>query len=77
MIPDFSKDGLWVARNIKLAAGDIKFRMNNDWSVNYGDDGGDKILDLNGANITVTAGTYDVELNLSDPAKLTYSITKK
>jgi hypothetical protein len=77
MIPDFSKDGLWVARNIKLAAGDIKFRMNNDWSVNYGDDGGDKILDLNGANITVTAGTYDIELHLGDPAKLTYSITKK
>ncbi len=77
MTPDFSKDGLWVAKNVKLIAGDIKFRMNNDWSVNYGDTGGDKILELNGANIPVTAGTYDIELNLGDPAKLVYSITKK
>ena len=77
MVPDFSKDGLWVAKNVKLTAGDIKFRMNNDWSVNYGDTGADKILELNGANIVVAAGTYDIELNLGDPAKLTYTITKK
>ena len=77
MIPDFSKDGLWVAKNIKLVAGEIKFRMNNDWSVNYGDTGNDKILELNGANIVVAAGTYDIELNLGEPAKLIYSITKK
>lgn len=77
MTPDFSKDGLWVAKNVKLIAGDIKFRMNNDWGVNYGDTGGDKILELNGANIPVAAGTYDFELNMGDPAKITYSITKK
>jgi starch-binding outer membrane protein SusE/F len=78
MKPDFFKDAVWVAKGVKLAAGEMKFRMNNDWGVNYGDDGLNGTLELNGANIPVTsAGTYDIELNLFDPAKPTYTIKKK
>ncbi len=73
---DFERDGVWVANNVKLAAGEIKFRMNNDWAVNYGDNGADGIMEKDGANIAVAAGTYNIELDLSDPAKITYKIKK-
>ncbi|SOE20226.1 SusE outer membrane protein [Spirosomataceae bacterium TFI 002] len=73
---DFSKDGFWYANGVKLAAGEIKFRMNNDWALNYGDDGADGKLEVGGANIVVKAGTYNVELDLSD-AGPTYKLTAK
>lgn len=78
-IPNFFKDtGVWVANDVKLKAGDMKFRMNNDWSINYGDDGNDLSLEINGANIPITvAGTYDIELNLINTPKPTYTIKKK
>ncbi len=54
---------------VTLAAGDIKLRTNNDWAVNLGGTNG--VLSLNGANITVTAGTYKITFN---PVALTYKI---
>jgi hypothetical protein len=77
LIPDFSRDGFWVAYNVALADGEIKFRMNNDWGVNFGDDGADGTLERDAANIAVSAGNYDVELDLSDPASPKYKLTKK
>lgn len=56
---------------ITLPAGDMKFRLNNDWGVNYGDDGGDGILEINGTNFTMEAGHYIFTVNLND---LSYSI---
>lgn len=59
-----------------LVAGDIKFRANHDWGVNFGDDGADKILDYGGANIAVAqAGNYTIKLLLNVP-NYTYTITK-
>ncbi|MFD1017364.1 RagB/SusD family nutrient uptake outer membrane protein [Winogradskyella rapida] len=55
---------------ITLADGQLKFRFNEDWGNNYGDNGADGTLEAGGENITVTAGTYLVTLNL---ATLTYS----
>lgn len=75
--PDFSRDGLWVAYGVTLTTGEIKFRMNNDWGINFGDDGADGSLERDAANIAITAGTYDVELDLSDPSSPTYKITSK
>ncbi|MCQ0111748.1 SusE domain-containing protein [Zhouia amylolytica] len=63
-------DGVLVAY-VALIDGEIKFRENNDWTLNYGDDGADGTLDEGGTNIAVNAGTYKIELNLND---LTYSI---
>lgn len=74
LMPDFSREGVWVAYNVVLSSGEIKFRMNNDWGVNYGDDGADGTLERDAANIAVAEGTYDVEVNLTD---LTYTLTKK
>jgi hypothetical protein len=56
---------------------ELKFRFNSSWDVNLGDDGGDGLLEFNGANLAMKAGTYDVVLNLSNGGYYTYSFTKK
>lgn len=56
---------------VTLIDGEMKFRMNNDWGTNWGDDGVDGTLDLNGANIVVTAGTYFATVDMND---LTYEL---
>ncbi len=60
----------WKAA-VTLNAGEIKFRLNNDWAINYGDTGADGTLELGGDNIVVNAGHYIVTFN---PKKMTYSI---
>jgi hypothetical protein len=74
---DYSKDDVWIINNITLTNGDIKFRTNDAWDVNYGDDGADGTLEAGGANITVTAGTYDIKLDFSDTNAPTYTLTQK
>ena len=57
----------------ELTAGEFKFRYNENWGQNYGDDGADGTLDAGGANIQVPAdGTYFITMNLND---LTYTMT--
>jgi len=61
---------------LDLVAGEIKFRANDDWALNYGDDGPDLKLDAGGANIVVgDAGNYTITLDLSD-AIYRYSVVK-
>lgn len=74
---DTNKEGLWVLNNIKLNTGELKFRFNNDWNINYGDNGNDKILDMYGENIKIEAGTYNIILDFSDEMKPKYNISKK
>jgi len=51
---------------LNLTASEMKFRADNAWTLNYGDDGADRKLEVNGANIAVpTAGNYTVTLDLS------------
>ncbi len=65
-----STDGVLVAY-VTLTDGQIKFRKDNDWTLNYGDDGADGTLDEGGSNIDVSAGTYKIVMNLNN---LTYTI---
>ncbi|MCF8243948.1 MAG: RagB/SusD family nutrient uptake outer membrane protein [Saprospiraceae bacterium] len=59
-----------------LVAGEIKFRANDDWPINYGDDGANAILEAGGANIAIPAnGTYLIKLYLDSPDH-TYYIEK-
>jgi hypothetical protein len=60
---------------IALKDGNIKFRQNESWDVNYGDDGNDGILEAGGADIPVSAGTYDIVLDLNDPNAPTLTLT--
>ena len=60
---------LWQGR-VTLKDGAIKFRSRNSWTYNWGataikDAAAGKLL-YYGADIAVTAGTYDVEVNLSE-----------
>ncbi|CAL2064179.1 SusE domain-containing protein [Tenacibaculum sp. 190524A05c] len=66
-------DDIWILRDVTLIDGEYKFRSNNDWAVNYGDDGGDGVLEQGGANLSTTAGTFTFVLDFSDPANPTYT----
>ncbi len=75
--PDYSMEGIYHAKNVPLLDGEIKFRINNDWGVNYGDTGLDGTLDQDGDNIPSVAGNYDIELDFTNPDTPTYTITAK
>ena len=65
-MPDFGiNEGYYYISGAVLTDGEIKIRQNDAWGVNYGDDGNDGTLELNGANIPVSAGTYNITLNLA------------
>lgn len=67
--PDFSftplSNDIWVAEIVPLVDGEIKFRVNEDWGVNFGDSGADGTLDAGGDNIAVSAGNYRIVMNLA------------
>jgi hypothetical protein len=67
-------DDIWILNNVSLLDGEYKFRSNEAWALNYGDDGADGTLDDGGANIIATAGTYSFVLDFSDPTNPTYTI---
>lgn len=53
---------------VDLVPGDIKFRANDGWDLNYGDTGKDGLLERNGDNIPIaSAGKYKVTLFLDKP----------
>jgi starch-binding outer membrane protein, SusD/RagB family len=58
---------------VELIAGEIKFRFNEDWGQNFGDDNADGTLDPGGANIAINEdGTYFITMDLDN---LTYTIS--
>ena len=56
----------------ELDSGELKFRFNEDWGNNFGDNGNDGTLESGGANIPISAGTYFIVMDLSSG---TYSIS--
>lgn len=64
----------WQA-DITLTDGDIKFRANDAWTINLGDNGANGSLEYDGSNIAVTAGTYHVTLTLNSVTGYTYTLT--
>ena len=77
--PDYCNEGIYYAYDVPLIDGEIKIRLNNDWTVNYGDkDPVDGILDTeDDNNIKVIAGTYDIVLDFTNPSVPTYTLTEK
>lgn len=62
---------------LNLVKGELKFRANGAWDINYGDEKADGLPELNGANIVIPAdGKYTVTLNLSTAGNYTYSVAK-
>jgi len=72
----YSMDTKTWSVTLDLVAGDIKFRANDGWDLNYGDDNFDGSLEEGGANIPIAeAGNYTVTLNL-EVAGYEYSVVK-
>ena len=68
-------EGAWTL-TVDLLAGEIKFRANDDWALNYGDTGADAILEEGGDNIAIPAdGSYTIKLFLDQPDH-TYAIER-
>jgi hypothetical protein len=62
---------------IDLILGDVKFRANDDWAINYGSDNADGFLEQDGADISVPeAGNYTITMDLSKAPMYAYSLVK-
>ena len=75
LVEDPCNEGVYIASNVVLNTGVMKFRQNDDWTVNMGlGEGGEGTLMIGGFenDIPVTAGTYDVTL---DTNNMTYTLT--
>jgi|GEM_PF-2861807 len=64
----------WQINNVSLQDGVFKFLANNSWAINLGDNGLNSSLELYGDLIPVTAGIYNIKLNL-EPGNWTYVIS--
>ncbi len=73
---DKNKKGIWVLKNVPLTDGEIKFRFNNDWSFNLGNNEKGKFVN-GGDNIKVKAGLYDFTLDLRDDSTPKYMIYRR
>lgn len=62
---------------VVMTAAAFKFRANNAWDINIGmDNNDDGFIDYNGPDFMLaTAGTYKVELDLSNPREYNYTLT--
>jgi len=68
--------GLWTAVIDLTGGAEMKFRANDDWTLNYGDNGPDGILNLDGSNIAIAnSGSYVVTMKLGVP-DYTYTIVR-
>lgn len=70
-----TETGFWTAV-LDLSAGEMKFRANDDWAINLGDNDGEGILVYDGSNILIdVAGTYTITLKLGAP-DYTYTLVR-
>lgn len=60
--------------DVKLADGEIKFRADHDWPLNWGLNDEGLFTQGGGKNITVKAGTYRIYLNLNNLINPTYEL---
>lgn len=69
-------DHTWVINDVTLKAGELKFRANDAWDINWG--GTEDNLTQGGANIKIADdGTYDIVLHALADGQATCTITKK
>jgi starch-binding outer membrane protein SusE/F len=68
--------GVWsITRD--MPTGEFKFRANNDWGINFGDNNGDFKPEYDGSNLNITAaGNYTISLDLSSGGNYAYTLKK-
>lgn len=67
----------WIAKSVTLKDGEIKFRANGAWDINWGGTDLKKLTSNNGANIRVNAGTYTIKLKPSYDGNTQAELTKE
>lgn len=68
--------GVWTLTT-DLKVGEIKFRANDGWDLNMGDNNNDGVPDEGGNNIKIaTAGNYTITLDLSVAGNYFYQVKK-
>ncbi len=75
-LTESNKTRIWAINNVQLKDGEIKFRFNNDWTINFGDNKNEN-LKFEGDNIKIENGSYDITLDLSDEDNPKYKIVKR
>jgi hypothetical protein len=70
--------GTWSITINLLGGQELKFRANNDWTINFGDDiPRDNKPDYNGNNIPIAAdGNYTITLDIGNAGNYNYTIRK-
>lgn len=69
---------VWTITATLVGGKEMKFRANNAWTINFGDDGNNGVLEEGAANIPVPAsGTYKITLDLSKSRAYTYTLVKQ
>lgn len=74
-LTEMNENGVWTISGLKLNDGEFKFRFNNDWTINLGENEG-KALIPDGNTIKVTRGIYSIILDLTDTENPKYEISK-
>jgi starch-binding outer membrane protein SusE/F len=60
-----------------MPAGEFKFRANDDWNLNFGDNNADNVPDYGGNNLNIAvAGNYTITLDLGVAGNYSYTIKK-
>ena len=63
---DYSLATQTYSITMPMVVGEFKFRLDDAWSTNYGDDGANLSLEANGSNIAIaTAGNYKITVNFN------------
>ena len=70
-------DGTWTV-TMNLSVGELKFRANDDWGINFGDNSPvDNKPDYDGSNIQVTvAGNYTITLDIGIGGNYSYTLRR-
>ena len=70
--------GSWTITTNLLGGQELKFRANNDWAINLGDDAPrDNKPDYNGGNIPIAAdGNYTISLDIGIAGNYSYTIRR-
>ncbi len=77
MSMDYGNEGVWYVNGVTFADGEFKFRANEDWGNNYGLDDSGEFKFNSSKNIPVTAGTYDVVLDLKRQSLFIFCLRPK
>lgn len=76
LIPNEKNKNILEAKNVQLKSGQIKFRANNEWTLDLGVNDSNQLVQY-GRNINVEAGIFDIIFDTTNPVRPTYQLIKK